>query len=275
MSTELGQAYVQITPSAQGIKRAVESILGKEIPEGAEKPAKSLAGKIKGALAAAGIGVAVTKSLMEGSKLEQSIGGIETLYGKAAETVKKNAENAWKTAGLSANDYMEQSTTFAASLLQSLGGDTKKAANYADMAIKDMSDNANKFGTDIESIQNAYQGFSKQNYTMLDNLKLGYGGTKTEMQRLLKDAGKLSGKKYDIGNLSDVYDAIHVVQKELGVTGTTSKEAASTFSGSLSSMKSAATNLLGNIMLGQNIGSSVSGLIESTQTLFIGSVADA
>ena len=176
--------------------------------------------------------------------LEQNVGGVETLFGDSADKVIKNAENAYKTAGMSANQYMETVTGFSASLLQSLGGDTDKAADVADMALTDMADNANKMGTSMESIQYAYQGFAKQNYTMLDNLKLGYGGTKEEMERLLSDAQKITGVKYDISNLSDVYNAIHVIQQNLGITGTTAKEAASTITGSVSSMKAAFDNLL-------------------------------
>ena len=191
--------------------------------------------------AMAGVVAAGVKSYAE---LEQTIGGVETLFKENADTVIKNAQNAYKTAGVSANEYMKGVTSFSASLLQSLGGDTAKAADVADMAFKDMSDNANKFGTDMQSIQNAYQGFAKQNYTMLDNLKLGYGGTKTEMQRLLKDAQKFSGIKYDITNLSDVYNAIHVIQEEMGVTGTTAQEASMTIQGSFASMKAALDNFL-------------------------------
>ena len=154
---------------------------------------------------------------------EQLVGGVDTLFGESSAKVQEYAANAYKTAGLSANDYMETVTSFSASLLQSLGGDTSKAADAADIALTDMSDNANKMGTSLDSIQNAYQGFAKQNYTMLDNLKLGYGGTKTEMERLLADAEKLSGQKYDISSLNDVYSAIHVVQTEMGITGTTAK----------------------------------------------------
>lgn len=175
---------------------------------------------------------------------EQLIGGVETLFKNSASLVEKYADNAYKTAGMSANTYMENVTSFSASLLQSLGGDTEAAAKVADMAITDMSDNANKMGTDIGRITDAYQGFAKQNYTMLDNLKLGYGGTKTEMQRLLADATKLTGIKYDINNLNDVYQAIHVIQSELGITGTTAKEASTTIQGSAASMKSAWTNML-------------------------------
>lgn len=175
---------------------------------------------------------------------EQLVGGVDTLFGESSAKVQEYAANAYKTAGLSANDYMETVTSFSASLLQSLGGDTSKAADAADIALTDMSDNANKMGTSLDSIQNAYQGFAKQNYTMLDNLKLGYGGTKTEMERLLADAEKLSGQKYDISSLNDVYSAIHVVQTEMGITGTTAKEASDTIGGSISSMKSAIGNLI-------------------------------
>ena len=199
------------------------------------KVAAAVAGALAG-LVAAGV-----KSYAD---LEQNLGGVETLFGESADKVVENAKKAWQTAGVSANEYMAGVTSFSASLLQSLSGDTAKAADVADMAFKDMSDNANKFGTDMSSIQNAYQGFAKQNYTMLDNLKLGYGGTKTEMERLLKDAEKISGVKYDIKNLSDVYSAIHVIQENLGVTGTTAKEASSTISGSVNSMKAAFDNFL-------------------------------
>ena len=170
---------------------------------------------------------------------------------------------------------MEQATSFSASLLQSLDGDTQKAAKAADQAIIDMSDNANKMGTNIQDIQNAYQGFAKQNYTMLDNLKLGYGGTKTEMERLLADAEKISGQKYDINNLSDVYEAIHVIQEEMGITGTTSKEAASTLSGSFSSMKAAAENFLGDLALGRNVGPAMVDLAESAGTFLFDNLLPA
>lgn len=190
----------------------------------------------------------VVASVNARGELEQQIGGIETLFtnelGSASDTVIKNANNAYKTAGMSAIDYMSTATSFSASLLQSLGNDTAKAAEVTDMAITDMADNANKMGTSMESIQWAYQGFAKQNYTMLDNLKLGYGGTKEEMERLLADAQKLTGVKYDISNLSDVYEAIHVIQGELGITGTTAAEASDTLQGSFSSMQAAWNNFL-------------------------------
>lgn len=208
------------------------------------------AAKVGGAaITAASTAVAaLTKvSLDQYGEYEQLVGGVETLFKQSADVVQKYAANAYQTAGLSANEYMSTVTSFSASLLQSLDGDTAKAAETADMAITDMADNANKMGTSMESIQNAYQGFAKQNYTMLDNLKLGYGGTKEEMQRLLKDAEKLSGIKYDISSYADIVDAIHVVQTEMGITGTTAAEASSTIQGSVSAMKSAWSNLLTGI----------------------------
>ena len=191
---------------------------------------------------------------------EQLVGGVETLFKDNASTVENYANNAYKTAGLSANEYMETVTAFSASLLQSLNGDTAKSAEVADMAITDMADNANKMGTSMDMIQNAYQGFAKQNYTMLDNLKLGYGGTKSEMERLLADAQKISGVKYDISNLNDVYQAIHVIQGELGITGTTAKEASTTIQGSISSMQSAWQNMLTGLANGN---ADISGLLEN------------
>lgn len=270
MATELGQAYVQIMPSAKGISGAIKSQIDPEASSAGDSAGSKLGGNlirtVSSLIAAAGIGKAFSASLMEGANLQQSLGGIETLFKGSANKVKGYADQAYKTSGLSANKYMENVTSFSASLLQSLGGNTSKAADKANMAMIDMSDNANKMGTNMEDIQNAYQGFAKQNYTMLDNLKLGYGGTKEEMQRLLKDATKLTGVKYDINNLSDVYSAIHAVQGQLGITGTTAKEAATTFSGSLDSMKAAASNVLGKMALGQDIGPSLNALAETAST---------
>jgi phage-related protein len=202
---------------------------------------------------------------------EQLVGGVETLFKDNANTVEDYANNAYKTAGLSANDYMETITGFSASLLQSLNRDTSKVAEVGNMAVIDMADNANKMGTDMSLIQNAYQGFAKQNYTMLDNLKLGYGGTKEEMQRLLKDAQRVTGAKYDISNLNDVYQAIHVIQGELGVTGTTAKEASTTIQGSVAAMKSSWQNMLTGISTGDigNIGNLVNNLVDSVMTASI------
>ena len=203
---------------------------------------KAMASAIKEAGAAL---VDLGKRSIQGfAEQEQLIGGVDTLFKESSAQVQQYANDAYKTAGLSANDYMETVTSFSASLLQSLGGDTEAAAQKADQAITDMSDNANKMGTDMQSIQNAYQGFAKANYTMLDNLKLGYGGTKSEMERLLADAEKISGVKYDLSSYADIVDAIHVVQTEMGITGTTAKEAATTIEGSANSLKSAWSNLL-------------------------------
>lgn len=274
MATELGKAYVQIVPSAKGISGAIQGQLNPEASAAGESAGKGLGGKlvsvVKGIVATAAIGKAIGASLSAGADLQQSLGGIETLFKGSADKVKAYADEAYRTTGLSANSYMESVTSFSASLLQSLGGDTEKAADKANMAMVDMSDNANKMGTSMESIQNAYQGFAKQNYTMLDNLKLGYGGTKTEMKRLLADATKLTGVKYDINNLSDVYDAIHAVQEELDITGTTAKEAASTFSGSFDSMKAAFSNVLGKLALGQDIKPALEALAETTSTFLVG-----
>ncbi|WP_261059048.1 phage tail protein [Streptococcus mitis] len=270
MATQLGKAYVQIIPSAQGISGMIQKELGGEVASAGnlagESLGSNLVGTFKKVIAAAGIGKAFSAALSEGAALQQSIGGVETLFKTSAGKVRAYAEDAYKTTGLSANKYMETVTGFSASLLQSLGGDTDKAAETANMAMVDMSDNANKMGTSMESIQMAYQGFAKQNYTMLDNLKLGYGGTKQEMQRLLADAEKLTGVKYDLNNLSDVYSAIHAIQENLDITGTTAREAATTFTGSFESMKSAAQNVLGKIAIGENVTPALQALLETTRT---------
>lgn len=265
---ELAKAYVQIVPSMEGL----QGQLAKLFPDGVggeqgDKMGKNLG---KSLLAAFGaykvadkLGDVIKSAFSEGAALEQSIGGIETLFKSSAGKVEQYASDAFKTAGVSANEYMENVTSFSASLISSLGGDTAKAAEAAHTAMVDMSDNANKIGTNIADIQNAYQGFAKQNYTMLDNLKLGYGGTKTEMERLLADAEKISGIKYNIDNLADVYAAVHVIQGELDITGTTAKEAATTFSGSFSSMKAAAANLLGTLTNGGDVSKALDDLDES------------
>ncbi|HEU8014719.1 TPA: PblA [Streptococcus pneumoniae] len=276
MATELGKAYVQIIPSAKGISGMIQKEMGGEVASAGVSAGESLGSKMMGAvsgvIAAAGIGKAIGASINEGAALQQSLGGVETLFKDSADKVKGFANEAYKTTGLSANAYMENVTGFSASLLQSLGGDTDKAAETANMAMIDMSDNANKMGTSMESIQLAYQGFAKQNYTMLDNLKLGYGGTKQEMQRLLADAEKLTGVKYDINNLSDVYSAIHTIQENLDITGTTAREAATTFTGSFESMKSAAQNVLGKLSLGEDIQPALQALMETTSTFLFGNL---
>ena len=275
MATELAKAYVQIIPSAVGIQGRIQ----KEIEPEADSAGSSFGGKmvgmIKKVIAAAAIGKALSASVSEGAALEQSLGGIETLFKDSADKVKANAAKAYQTAGMSANDYMELTTSFSASLLSSLAGDTSKAADVADMAMVDMSDNANKMGTNMEDIKNAYQGFAKQNYTMLDNLKLGYGGTKSEMERLLADAQKISGVEYNIDNLSDVYSAIHVIQGQLDITGTTAKEAATTISGSFNQMKAAAKNVMGEIALGMDVGPALNELANTIITFAVGNLLPA
>lgn len=268
--TQLGKAYVQIVPSMQGLASELRRAFGDSMPDG-HRFGSSLGGKVvsgfgstikKGfALAAkagiatisaasAGIGAIVKSSASAYADYEQNIGGIETLFKDNADTIVKYASEAYKTAGISANDYMQNVTSFSASLLQGLGGDTAQAAEVANEAMVDMSDNANKMGTDISSIQNAYQGFAKQNYTMLDNLKLGYGGTQAEMARLINDSGvlgdsiKVDEKTVNSVSFDKMIEAIHKVQTDLDITGTTSKEAATTVSGSLGSVKAAWANLM-------------------------------
>lgn len=248
LSVEIAKSEDAIRTMNAELKNTNKIDLSK-LKSGLEKAGKA-AMEVSKAVAASvvAVGVAIGKIMTDAVKsyaeFEQNVGGVETIFGKSAEKVIQNAQKAYQTAGVSANEYMKGVTAFGASLLQATKKDTEKAAKIADMAFQDMADNANKFGTSMDSIQNAYQGFAKQNYTMLDNLKLGYGGTKKEMQRLLKDAQKITGVKYNIKNLADVYQAIHVIQEELGVTGTTAKEASTTITGSLTSMKAAFDNFL-------------------------------
>lgn len=230
--------------------------------------AKKLGGVIAAAFsvkAIAGFGNEIIKSYAD---YEQLIGGIETLYGNATAKVAAAAENAFYTVNMSANEYMDTITSFSASLISSLGGDTEKAAEVADMALQDMSDNANKMGSSLESIKTAYQGFAKQQYMLLDNLKLGYGGTKTEMERLLKDAEKLTGQRYDINNLSDVYNAIHAIQVELGVAGATAAEAEKTITGSANMTKAAWQNVLKALGGGGDLDVAINNLVFSVSKLF-------
>ena len=248
---DLGKAYVQIIPSAEGISGSITKLIGGESTEAGKTAGLNIASGLKTAIAGGAV-VAAGKAIFDGLKTvvseyanyEQLVGGVETLFKGSANVVKNYANNAFRTAGLSANEYMETVTSFSASLLQSLGGDTEEAAKKADQAIRDMSDNANKMGSDMQSIQNAYQSFARGQYQLLDNLKLGYGGTKEEMQRLLEDAEAISGIHYDISSYADVVDAIHVIQTEMGITGTTAKEASETISGSINAAKAAWKNLL-------------------------------
>lgn len=273
---ELAKAYVQIVPSADGIQGSISRVMGGEASAAGESAGTllgtKLVGTLKKVIAAAGIGKMISDSLNLGGALQQSIGGVETLFKESADTVKTYAAQAYRTVGLSANDYMEQTTSFAASLLSSVSKDTNAAAQLANMAMVDMADNANKMGTDMASIQNAYQGFAKQNYTMLDNLKLGYGGTQAEMQRLLTDAEKLSGVHYELGNLADMYSAIHVIQTDLDITGTTAKEAATTLTGSFAAMKAAAQNVLEDWSTGADLTAPMQALADTARTFLQGNL---
>lgn len=259
--TSLGTAYVQVVASAQGIQGSLTKALSGEASSAGSSAGSMLAGKIKGAIIAAGIGTAlvagIKSALAETGELQQSyIGGIDTLYGEAAEKAREYARAA-QEAGISQSNYAQQAVSFGAALKQAYGGDTTQAIDAANMAILDMADNAAKMGTPLQSIQDAYQGFARGQYVLLDNLKLGYGGTKTEMERLLADAEQISGVHYDISNLGDVYNAIHVIQGELGLTGVAAEEAQSTLTGSFEGMKAAWQNLIGNIGLGENVEASM------------------
>ena len=270
---ELAKAYVQIVPSAEGIQGKITEALGGEPAAAGDAAGQSLGaqlvGTMKNVIVAAGIGKIISDSINMGGALQQSLGGVETLFKDSADTVKEYAAQAYRTVGLSANDYMEQTTSFAASLLSSVSQDTNAAAQLANMAMVDMADNANKMGTDMQDIQNAYQGFAKQNYTMLDNLKLGYGGTQAEMQRMLNDATKISGVKYDLGNLADMYSAIHIIQQEMDITGTTAKEAATTLTGSFAAMKAAAENVMADWSTGADLTEPLQALADTAQTFLV------
>lgn len=275
MATELGKAYVQIIPSAKGISGSISSAIAPEAVSAGQSAGLGLGSTLSkvaiGAIAAAGIGKAISASITEGGALQQSIGGIQTLFKDSAQTVINYAQKAYKTAGVSANEYMENVTSFSASLISSLGGNTKEAAELANTAMIDMSDNANKMGTDMESITQTYQSLARGNYAMLDNLKLGYGGTKSEMERLMRDAEKLTGEHYTVGDFADTVKAIHAVQESMGITGTTAKEASETLTGSFASMKAAFKDVLGNLADGElDITPSLQGLAESTATFLFG-----
>lgn len=283
MASDVATAYVQIIPSARGISGGIEQALGGDaaVSSAGASIGGKLAGAIKVAITAAGLGAALGKALTEGAALEQSIGGVETLFKGSASQVTAAADQAFRTAGVSANNYMEQVTSFSATLLQGLGGDTAAAAEYADKAIVQMSDNANKMGTDMSAIQYAYQGFAKDNYTMLDNLKLGYGGTQSEMARLINDSGVLGDSvKVTADTVKDVpfssiIDAIGVIQDNLGITGTTAEEAATTLSGSFASMQAAASNVMANLTLGRDVGPALQGLAQTVTTFLAGNLLPA
>lgn len=262
--TEIAKAYVQIVPTTKDIGSNLKSALGGELGSAGDSAGSSWGSKFgsaaKKAVAALGIGKMIGDALNAGGNLQQSFGGLETIYGDEAAASMKRYAAAAAEAGISANSYAEQAVSFGASLKQAFAGDTVAAAEAANTAILDMADNSAKMGTDIQSIQNAYQGFAKQNYTMLDNLKLGYGGTKSEMERLLADAEKLTGIHYDIENLGDVYSAIHAIQKDLGLTGVAAEEANSTLTGSAGAVKAAWENTLAALTTGGDLQSALASL---------------
>lgn len=276
MAGSIAQAYVQVIPSAEGIKGRLTNMMGGEATAAGQASGKNFASKLVAiagkVITAAAIGKTLMATITEGGKLQQSLGGVETLFKNNADRVKNYAAQSFKTTGVSANAYMENVTSFSASLISSLGGDTRAAADLANTAMVDMSDNANKMGTDMQMITQTYQSLARGNYAMLDNLKLGYGGTKSEMERLMKDAEKLTGEHYTVGDFADTVKAIHAVQKSLGITGTTAKEAATTLTGSFASMKAAAQDLLGNLAIGKNITPQINNLVSTTKTFLVGNL---
>lgn len=283
MPSQVATAYVQIIPSAQGIGGGIAQALGGDAAatSAGQSFGGKLVGAIKGVIAAAGIGTALSKAITEGAALEQSIGGVETLFGDAASQVIAAADNAFETAGLSANAYMETVTGFSARLLQGLGGDTQAAAALADTAVTDMADNANKMGTSIETITQTYQSLARGNYEMLDNLKLGYGGTQSEMARLINDSGVLgdtmvaTAENVNSIGFDKMIEAIHVVQTEMGITGTTALEAETTITGSLNALQASFSNVLANLTLGRDLGPSLNALATTLTTFLTGNLLPA
>ncbi|HEM6220014.1 TPA: phage tail protein [Streptococcus suis] len=278
MATDLGSAYVQIVPSAKGISGSISKLLGGEVESAGKSAGVSLGGALKagiiGALGAGalGLGAILKSAIPAGADLQQSFGGLDTIYDGAQESAKNFAKEAYK-AGISANTYAEQAVSMGASLKQALGGDSTKAINMANMAIMDMTDNAAKMGTDIGVIQQTYQSLARGNYAMLDNLKLGFGGTKAEMERLLTTAEGLPsamGRKFDISNYADVVEAIHLVQESMGLAGVAAAEAQNTYSGSLAAMKASWANTLAGLSLGEDIKPQLQALATTTSNFLFG-----
>ena len=265
---DLGSAYVNIVPKASGIEKKIGNLLGPGSEAGGRsggaKAGKSFVDGLKSAAITVAVGKVIKDAFAAGGDLQQSFGGLDTIYGEASAAAKQYAMDAAQ-AGISANTYAEQAVSFGASLKAAYGGDTAAAMEAANLAIMDMADNSAKMGTDIGSIQNAYQGFARGQYQLLDNLKLGYGGTKEEMQRLLTDAQKISGVKYDISNLGDVYSAIHVIQGELGLTGVAAEEAKTTLTGSFNALSASWTNTLAAMTTGEGLDTALSNLSESVE----------
>ena len=259
----IGTAYIKIMPEAKGISNEIGGIVDPAAEQAGTSGGKKWTSAFKKVLVGAAVGKWIGDSILAGADLEQALGGIETLYKDASDKMKDYASQAYRTAGIDSTTYMEQATSFSAALIKSYNGDVDKAADATNQAMIDMADNAAKMGTPLESIQMAYQGFARGQYTLLDNLKIGYGGTKSEMERLLADAEKITGVHYDIDELGDVYEAIHVIQGELGITGTTAEEAANTISGSLGMVKASYKDFIANLALGNDIYPQLEALAES------------
>lgn len=269
-NTEIGKAYLNIVPSMDGFAARLSQLVNQQSGNAGDQAGEQLGSNLVGTLtkylSAVAVGDTIRRAFLEGADLQQSLGGVETLFKDSADQIKEYAYDAFKTAGLSANEYMTQATSTSAALIKSLGGDTQKAAELTQISITDMSDNVNKFGGDVESLQRAYQGFSRDNFTMLDNLRLGYAGNREGMEQLLADAEKLSGIHYDISSYADMIEAIHVIQDNLDITGTTAREASETFSGSFNAMQSAAKNLGGVLTAGGDVGKAVKDLEDTSLT---------
>lgn len=259
----IGTAYIKIMPEAKGISNEIGGIVDPAAEQAGASGGKKWTSAFKKVLVGAAVGKWIGDSILAGADLEQALGGIETLYKDASDKMKDYASQAYRTAGIDSTTYMEQATSFSAALIKSYNGDVDKAADATNQAMIDMADNAAKMGTPLESIQMAYQGFARGQFTLLDNLKIGYGGTRSEAERLLKDAEAITGVHYDINELGDIYEAIHVIQGELGITGTTAEEAASTISGSIGMLKASWQDFLGNLALGNDIYPQMEALVES------------
>lgn len=259
----IGTAYIKIMPEAKGISNEIGGIVDPAAESAGTSGGKKWTNAFKKVLVGAAVGKWIGDSILAGADLEQALGGIETLYKDASDKMKDYASQAYRTAGIDATTYMEQATSFSAALIKSYNGDVDKAADAANQAMIDMADNSAKMGKPLQDIQVAYQSFARGQYQLLDNLSLGYGGTKSEMERLLADAEKITGVHYDINELGDVYEAIHVIQTEMGITGTTQKEAAETISGSLQMVKASYHDFISNLALGNDIYPQLEALAES------------
>ena len=263
----IGTAYIKIMPEAKGISNEIGGIVDPAAESAGTSGGKKWTSAFKKVLVGAAVGKWIGDSILAGADLEQALGGIETLYKDASDKMKDYASQAYRTAGIDSTTYMEQATSFSAALIKSYNGDVDKAADAANQAMIDMADNSAKMGKPLQDIQAAYQSFARGQFQLLDNLSLGYGGTKSEMERLLADAERITGVHYDINELGDVYDAIHVIQTELGITGTTAEEAEHTISGSLQMVKASYKDFISNLALGNDIYPQLEALAKSIMAM--------